>query len=65
MTVKVLLDGMNLASYNRISVKVREPECGLVGLGGGYPDVIASRFGELEVQRTFVVDNVFHIVVYN
>ena len=65
MTVKVLLEAMNLASYNHVVIQKRVPESGLVGLGGGFQDVIVSRFGELEVQRTFIVDNMLHIVVYN
>ena len=65
MSVKELLEAMNLAPYNHVVVKKRVPGSELVGLGGGLPGTVEARFGELEVQRTFIAANILNIVVYN
>ena len=61
-TVKWVLISLNLIPYSRISVR-RHGANGVEYLGGGYCSSVLSRFGDMEIVDSCIIDNILILYV--
>lgn len=61
-TIEETLLSLNLNDYIHISVRQRL-EDGLHFLGGGYPASVIRRFGDKEISKSCIIDNILIIYV--
>ena len=57
-----VLQSMRLRDYVFVKVLCRSSS-GLLSLGFGYQEKIIKRFGHLIVEESFIIDDVFNVVV--
>lgn len=61
-TLKYALECMCVSSYVHVIVRARDFE-GVRPIGGGTARDMISRYGQLQVTRSFVVDNMLYVDV--
>lgn len=62
MTVSEALESIRLNKFSHVVIHQRVIH-GFELLGGGYPSKVISRFGEKEIIRADIFDNILHLYV--